>query len=223
MRIGLISDIHANWPALEAVLDDMPPVDDVVCVGDVVGYGPWPGKCVEHVRDVASVTVQGNHDRNVETPENYTHNRMAYSGLKYAQSELTDAQRSWLATLPFKTEFGDGEFVLVHSHPDPDERGTYVMPRDFSRMRPYLDEYTGIVLGHTHVQHEATIDDRLIVNPGSVGQPRDNDPRAAYAILDTSTVTVTFRRVEYDIDRVISAVEAEDLPVEVGTRLLEGE
>ena len=96
------------------------------------------------------------------------------------------------------------------------------MPRNFPEMRPYLDEYEGIVLGHTHIQHKALIDDRLIVNPGSVGQPRDGDPEAAYAILKPDTQTVEFHRVEYDINRVISKVEASDLPTETGTRLLDG-
>ncbi|SDK18063.1 Calcineurin-like phosphoesterase superfamily domain-containing protein [Halovenus aranensis] len=89
-------------------------------------------------------------------------------------------------------------------------------------MRPYLDDHDGIVLGHTHIQHKATIDGRLIVNPGSVGQPRDGDERAAYAALDTVTDEVDLRRVEYDINRVISRVEECGLPTQIGTRLLDG-
>lgn len=89
-------------------------------------------------------------------------------------------------------------------------------------MRPYLDTNAGIVLGHTHIQHEATIDGRFIVNPGSVGQPRDGDRRAAYAVLDTAAKKVELRRVEYDIDRVITRVEEFELPLKTGTRLLDG-
>jgi predicted phosphodiesterase len=89
-------------------------------------------------------------------------------------------------------------------------------------MRPYLDGYTGIVLGHTHIQHKAMIDGRLIVNPGSVGQPRDHDKRASYAILDTVADEVDLRRVEYDINRVISRVEDCGLSTQTGTRLLNG-
>jgi putative phosphoesterase len=76
MRIGLISDVHGNLPALETVLSDMPNVDTVVCVGDVIGYNPWPRECLERVRDEASVTVQGNHDRTVRTPEKYRGNQL---------------------------------------------------------------------------------------------------------------------------------------------------
>jgi predicted phosphodiesterase len=89
-------------------------------------------------------------------------------------------------------------------------------------MRPYLDDHDGIVLGHTHVQHEAVIDDRLIVNPGSVGQPRDNDPEAAYAVLDVDANAVKMHRVEYDVNRVISRINDLDLPKKSGTRLQDG-
>ncbi|SDK14157.1 Predicted phosphodiesterase [Halovenus aranensis] len=222
MRVRLISDIHANLPALEAVLEDMPPVDDIICAGDVVGYNPWPRECLERVRAVSSLVVQGNHDRNVETPHRYENNDMAHAGLELAQQELSDAQREWLADLPERTEFADDAYRLAHSHPDPNQLGTYVRPAHFPKMRPYLDDHDGIVLGHTHIQHKATIDDRLIVNPGSVGQPRDGDERAAYAVLDTATDEVELRRVEYDINRVISRVEECGLPAQTGTRLLDG-
>jgi len=222
MKIGLVSDIHGNLPALEAVLADMPPVERIICAGDVVGYNPWPAECLERVRDVASVTVQGNHDRTVENPGRYAANRMAMAGLEHARSELDEEQREWLATRPKRTTIADGEYRLVHSHPDPDELGTYVRPRNFPEMRPYLDEHEGIVLGHTHIQHEAVIDDRLVVNPGSVGQPRDGDPDAAYAVLDPEAGAVALHRVGYDIDSVIESVEDAGLPRRTGTRLLEG-
>jgi predicted phosphodiesterase len=222
VRIGLISDVHANLPALEAVLDDLPAVDDLVCAGDVVGYNPWPRECLERVRETCSVVVQGNHDRTVERPHRYEHNQMAHVGLELAQDELADEQRAWLADLPPRTEIADGAYRLVHSHPDPDRLGSYVRPAQFPRMRPYLDDHRGIVLGHTHVQHEATIDDRLVVNPGSVGQPRDGDPRAAYAVLDTDAQQVDLHRVAYDVDRVVDRVEELGLPERTGTRLLDG-
>jgi putative phosphoesterase len=200
----------------------MPPVDDIVCAGDVVGYNPWPVECLERVREVASVSVQGNHDRTVDTPSRYAANPMAEAGLEHAQSALDDEQMEWLATRPKRRTIADGIFRLVHSHPDPDELGSYVRPRQFPEMRPYLDEHDGIVLGHTHIQHKAVIDDRLIVNPGSVGQPRDNDERAAYAVLEPESQTVDLHRVGYDIDSVIARVEETDLPKRTGARLLDG-
>jgi diadenosine tetraphosphatase ApaH/serine/threonine PP2A family protein phosphatase len=89
-------------------------------------------------------------------------------------------------------------------------------------MRPYLDDHDGIVLGHTHIQHEATIDGRLVVNPGSIGQPRDNDPNAAYAVLDTDTDSVELRRVEYPVERAQAFAERVGLPERTAERLAEG-
>jgi len=222
MKVGLFSDVHANLPALEAVLDDMPPVDDCHCAGDVVGYNPWPSECLELVREECSLVVQGNHDRTVETPERYSANEMAMAGLEHARAELDDDQLAYLADRPKRTEFCDGAYRLVHSHPDPEQLGRYVRPSDFTRMRSYLDDYDGLVLGHTHVQHAVVVDERLVVNPGSVVQPRDGNSDAAYAVLDTETNAVDLRRVSYDIERVVDAVEEAGLPTRTGSRLLDG-
>lgn len=220
MKIGLISDIHANLPALEAVLRDMPSVDSIVCAGDVIGYNPMPAACVDRIQDVAVVTVQGNHDRMVETPVRYAANHMAHAGLKYALDALSEAQLEWLRELPESTTFGGGDYLLVHSHPD--RRGEYVYPEKFPDLRPFLDEYEGVVLGHTHVQGKAHVDDRLVVNPGSVGQPRDGDSRAAYAVLDTEANDAELRRKHYDVDRVRHQITVEGLPAESGDRLFHG-
>lgn len=220
MKIGLLSDIHANLPALEAVLTDMPPVDELVCAGDIVGYNPMPAACVDRIRADISATVQGNHDRNVETPERYVGNQMAQAGLEYAHSELSDEQRQWLLDLPSITTFGDGEYLLVHSHPE--NQGEYVYPDQFPELGVFLDEYSGIVLGHTHIQHKANVNDSFVVNPGSVGQPRDGNSHAAYAVLDTETNDVDLRRTYYNIDRVHHKIVLEDLPSETGERLFEG-
>ncbi|MCU4744208.1 metallophosphoesterase family protein [Natronoglomus mannanivorans] len=221
MKIGLLSDIHANLPALEAVLDDMPDVDRIVCAGDVIGYNLWPAECLEIIRETADITVMGNHDRTVETPHQYSANRMAEAGLEHAKRELTSEQLDWLRNLPRKASFADDRFVLVHDHPSIQDR--YVYPAEFANLRRYLDDFDGIVLGHTHVQHKALIDDRWVVNPGSVGQPRDGDNRAAYATLDTDDSSVNLRRVSYDIDHVIACFEESVLPMKTATRLLSGE
>lgn len=220
MRIGLISDIHANLPALEAVLDDMPAVEEIVCVGDVIGYNPWPRACLERTSELTTVTVQGNHDRTVETPQRYAANRMAEAGLDHAKRELSEEQREWLNELPRKTTFGEDRYLLVHSHPE--QLGKYVYPREFPDLRPYLDDYAGVVIGHTHIQHEARVDDRLILNPGSVGQPRDGDPRAAYAVLNTDTGETELERVEYDVEYVYDEIIASGLPERTGDRLFDG-
>ncbi|WP_254546202.1 metallophosphoesterase family protein [Halomarina pelagica] len=220
MEIGVISDVHANAVALEAVLSDMPAVEAVVCVGDVVGYGPHPRACVERVRETAAHVVQGNHDRSVATPAAYRHNEMAYEGLRYARERLDDDQRAWLAALPEGATCCDGRVRLVHDHPT--ERDRYVYPDEFGALSPHLGDERALLLGHTHVQHDEYVDGTLVVNPGSVGQPRDGDPRAAYAVLDVDGPSVEQRRVPYDVERVRAAVETAGLPERTGARLALG-
>lgn len=220
MKFALLSDVHGNLPALEAVLDDLPEVDTVVCAGDVVGYNPWPSECVERIRDVADIVVQGNHDAAVENPSTFDANQMAKAGIEFTAENLSEEQRRWLSELPESETFANDTFLLVHSHPA--IRGKYVFPSEFPNLRRHLDDYRGIVVGHTHIQHSAHIDGRVIVNPGSVGQPRDSDARAAYAVLNTEQHEVDCRRVEYDIDQVVDQVEEVGLPIKIGTRLLDG-
>lgn len=220
MKLGVISDIHANLPALEAVLEDMPPVESVVCAGDVVGYNPWPAECVDRVREVADAVVIGNHDRTVERPHEYRANPMAEAGLEFARETLTPAQLEWVTSLPRKVTVANDQLLLVHDHPTVQDK--YVYPSEFSTLRRYLDDVAGVVIGHTHVQHEARVDDRLVLNPGSVGQPRDGDPRAAYAVIDTDGFDVDLYRVAYDIDRVVDRIEDVGLPEKTGARLREG-
>lgn len=218
MRIGLLADIHANLPALDSVLADMPPVDIHVCVGDIIGYNPWPAECVSRIQNLCSVVVQGNHDRTVRTPNRYRHNRMAEAGLSLALEQLSETQLAWLESLS-RTATISESYLMVHSHPDESKRGEYVYPDDFPKIPDYVESYRGCILGHTHVQHATKIDDCLIVNPGSVGQPRDGDNRAAYAILDTSTDTIELCRVEYDIERVQEKIRETGLPERTATRL----
>jgi putative phosphoesterase len=222
MRLGVISDVHANRVALEAVLEDMPPVDRLVCAGDVVGYGPWPAECVELVREHCAATVEGNHDRNVDTPTNYSMNVMAHEGLKHASAELRAEQREWLRSLPRTVELADDRVLMVHDHPEHVDQ--YVRPHSFPKIRPYLDDHDACILGHTHVQHEATVDGRLILNPGSVGQPRDEDPRAAYAVVDTAPdpMDAHLHRVTYDIGAVQRACREAGLPGRTAERLAQG-
>jgi putative phosphoesterase len=220
MRVALLADIHANQPALEAVLADLPPVDQTVCLGDIVGYNPMPSACVELVREHADVVVQGNHDRLVETPLRMAGNRMARAGLEYARDALTSAQRTWLRDLPERATI-DENYLAVHSHPT--RRDTYVFPDDAAELVGASGDYEGVLLGHTHVQDVSAVDGTVVVNPGSVGQPRDGDRRAAYALLDTESGDISPRRTHYDVDRIYHEVVVSDLPSETGERLFDGE
>jgi putative phosphoesterase len=191
-RVGLVSDIHGNAVALEAVLEDMGPVDALVCAGDIVGYGPSPGLCVEMVRERSIPTVTGNHERAVVNGQPYE------SGDAYAAETLSAETLEWLEALPRERRLFDGRLKVVHDHPDEQDR--YTIPAAFDPI--LLREESALVLGHTHIQHAEVFDEGVVVNPGSVGQPRDGDPRAAYAVLNVDNPSVELHRVSYDIDRV---------------------
>ncbi|MBP1985839.1 metallophosphoesterase family protein [Halolamina salifodinae] len=218
MRLGVISDVHANLPALLAVFDDMPSVDAVVCAGDVVGYNPWPADCVDAIRDRGISTVQGNHDRAVASGDAAGFNGMAKVGVDLAHRRLGSGAIGWLGALPTERTVAGGRAKIVHGHPDDPDRYTY--PRDFAP--GLLGDEELLVLGHTHVQHHAVFSDGIVLNPGSVGQPRDGDPDAAYAVVDLDDRSVEEHRVSYDVDAVVAAVEEADLPRRIGERLREG-
>ncbi|WP_142860983.1 metallophosphoesterase family protein [Salinigranum halophilum] len=218
MRLGLISDVHGNRVALEAVLDDMPAVDRLLCAGDVVGYNPWPAECVAAVRGRDVPTVMGNHDRAVASETSFGFNSMAQAGVEYAREHLDESALAWLARLPDERTLLDGRVKVVHGHPADPDRYTY--PADFAP--GMLDGEELLVMGHTHVQHHAVFAEGMLVNPGSVGQPRDGDPDAAYAVVNLAERAVTEHRVSYDVDRVATAIEEVGLPRRLGQRLYEG-
>lgn len=218
MLFGVVSDIHANRIALASVLDDMPETDAIVCAGDVVGYNPWPADCIEELRDRDVPTVMGNHDRAVVTGTGFAGSGMADAGARYAADVLESEHVEWLQRLPDSRYTLNRRIRLVHGHPDDPNRYTY--PSQFSA--DLLGEEDVLVMGHTHVQGHKQYDDGIVLNPGSVGQPRDGDPRAAYALVDLDSMSVSERRVEYDIEAVIEAIEEAGLPKETGTRLRKG-
>ncbi len=218
--IGLISDVHANLPALEAVLDDMPDVDALVHAGDAVGYNPYPGACVELLRENDAVCVQGNHDRAVAGDTSFGFHTDAGRAVEWTQRNLGDEAVEWLDNLPVEREtmIGGARIKTVHGAPGAPDR--YTFPHDFSPS--LLRGEDVLVLGHTHVQAKRAYDEGVVVNPGSVGQPRDEDPRAAYALLDTETHEVELRRVEYPVSQVQDEIRRAGLPESLAERLAEG-
>ena len=226
MRIGLISDIHANLPALEAVLSDLPDdLEAIVCAGDIIGYSAWPTECIERIRETCDIIVRGNHDREVDTTNPYPDNKMAQAGLEYAGAELSSEQIKWLHELPKVSTAFDDRLLVTHSHPEMTDR--YVTKRMFTQVSTYMSDSNQLLaLGHTHLQAAVNMEkfDRhgWVVNPGSVGQPRDGNPKAAYAIVDLDMPLVELHRVSYPIKEVIEAHKEAGLPTEAATRLEEG-
>lgn len=218
MKIGIISDIHANKVALDAVLKDMKEVDKLICCGDIVGYGPRPKQCVEKVREICDLCVQGNHDRDIANPERYHKNTGVYDGLKHAKNRLDTDQFNWITSLNPTDTFD--EYKIAHSHPVNIDQ--YVYPREFKSMMQYMQDNKGLFLGHTHYQHAEVQNEKLILNPGSVGQPRDGDKRAAYAIIDTNNNQYSLNRVGYDIQKVQEQIRAESIHPKNANRLTKG-
>lgn len=224
MKIGLVSDIHSNIVSFEKVLQDMPEVDKIICVGDIVGYGPNPVECLEKVKDECDFVVQGNHDRMVSSSRNFGGNSMAQAGVDYSEKMLSEEQKEWLGNLNPVDQYQG--YLVAHSHPTITDK--YVYPQEFSTVskRAAEEDSDGLILGHTHVQAHEKFDrnsvDILVVNPGSVGQPRDKNPMAAYGILDTEENTVELKRVSYDISEVQRRIQEAGLPKRVGNRLAEG-
>lgn len=211
MRILLTADVHANGPALEAVRE---PFDACLFLGDLVDYGPDPRPCLEWVRANAAHCVRGNHDHGAaHGVAVYPASRCSFKALTLAtrswgRSLMTEADRRMLAAWPAVklVTLAGLRFLLVHGSPrDPLDE---FAPAEVEFWRKRLEGFDVDVVccGHTHQQYAITVGDTLVVNPGSVGLPREGDPRAAYAILDGGKVLL--RRVEYDVEETVRQVEA---------------
>ncbi|RLM89310.1 metallophosphoesterase [Halobellus sp. Atlit-38R] len=208
MQVGLISDVHANRPALDAVLEDMPDVDAVVHAGDVVGYGPFPSEVIEIFRENDIVSIQGNHDRGVLGDFHDNFHEIPKSAALWTTEQLTDDELGYIESLPVERELYDGRVKVAHGAPD--KPNTYTYPEDFSP--DLLEEESVLVIGHTHIQAKSEFDEGVVVNPGSVGLPRDGDWRAAYAVLDVEAGTVDLHRVEYPKTETQEKIDEYGLP-----------
>lgn len=244
MRVLVLSDIHANLTALEAVLEDAQgDYDAVWCLGDTVGYGPEPDECVERVRDLGATTVIGNHDwAALGRMDVEDFNPEARRAVMWTREQLSEGGLAWLAALPSQPIEVE-KFTLTHASPR-DPIWEYVLYPSVASAN--FEHFTTpfCLVGHTHVpalhvmvQSESKLrllaptfgtgmplkeDWRVILNPGSVGQPRDNDRRAAYALLDTDAVVWEPRRVDYLIEVTQNRMRQAGLPERLINRLAFG-
>ncbi|NOZ76831.1 MAG: metallophosphoesterase family protein [Euryarchaeota archaeon] len=221
MKVAVIADVHSNLVALEAVLSELGDVPVIHC-GDLVGYNPWPNEVVDAMRARGIISVMGNHDRAVVTRETDWFNPTAARVIRWTAETLTPGNLEYLKYLPQAVR--EEGYYMVHGSPlRPIEE--YVYP-DYSPrvLAEYLDMggRDVLILGHTHVPFALRLGERLILNPGSVGQPRDGDPRAAYALLDTGKREAEIKRVEYDVGAVELAIQEAGLPRALGQRLRYG-
>jgi len=245
MKIALISDIHANLPALEVVLEDIDRrrPDAVYCLGDLVGYNVWPNQVVNILRERRTPTIAGNYDEGVglnsddcgcayKTPEDEAR---GVESISYTNGVIGEEQRAYLRSLPrhLRLTFQAGRrkdakplhLLLVHGSPRRINEYLFEDRPDASFLRMMRAEDCDVMcFGHTHKPFHRAVEDeagrwgiRYAINTGSVGKPKDGDPRAGYVILDIDPereepVEVAFVRVEYDVERAASAVEESPLP-----------
>ncbi|MDY6770205.1 MAG: metallophosphoesterase family protein [Candidatus Nanohaloarchaea archaeon] len=221
----VLSDIHANLPALEAVLADAGDHDTVVCCGDLVGYYTWPDAVVQRVRDEGMLAVRGNHDEAVVTESSFGFTGAAAEAVRWTRDRISDDARSYLEDLPYtrRDEVAGADVFVAHGSPRrPVEEYVYPEQVDARFLQEQSIDVDVLLLGHTHTPMVEHVQDTLVVNPGSAGQPRDGDPRASYAVVDPDAATADIRRVEYDVKRVQDAVRAAGLPAELADRLSRG-
>ena len=219
MTVALLSDVHANLVALEAVLAALPPVEAIWIMGDTVGYGPDPADTLALLRQRGAVIVAGNHDRAVATGRGLElFNRVARAAAVRHRSWLSAEDRDLLAALPLTLEPAEG-YLICHGSPR-DPLWEYVFDARIAAAAMRATTQARCCVGHTHVPARfVTGAGKVLINPGSVGQPRDGDPRAAYALLDLGTATVTFQRVAYDVAETQRRIRALDLPEMLAERL----
>lgn len=243
MRVAVLSDIHANLAALEAVRGDLPPVGEVWVLGDIVGYGPQPNEVIATLQELGARSVLGNHDgAAIRTVDDSWFNPDARAAIEWTRDVLDDNAKAYIAVLPEVRR--DGEITAVHGSPR-DPIWEYIMSAGVAAANLRAFETRLCLFGHTHVpaiyrERNGTVEGvpglpgpatqldgaRALVNPGSVGQPRDGIPTAAYAIVELADTgedcSVEFRRVAYDVERTQALMRERGLPPRLVERLSYG-
>jgi predicted phosphodiesterase len=245
MPILVLSDIHANLTALNAVIKDAGSFDQIWCLGDVVGYGPEPNECISRLREFDLICLAGNHDLAVvgKAPL-WDFTQDAREVIFWTRHQLTNFNHDWLESLPMTTLMVGHGITLVHASPR-DPVWEYIVEKNVAANNLNLIDTPFCLNGHTHIpiifrkpwdglkilEEPLPINsalrlvphDRMFVNPGSVGQPRDEDPRAAYALIDLDAMTLTHRRVIYDVSAVQKLMKQAKLPARLIRRLRFGQ
>ncbi len=213
MRILVVSDIHANWTALEAIAE---PFDVCLCLGDLVDYGPDPAPCVRWAMNHATYAIRGNHDHGVAQGIDVT----GESGFRYLTRISRDSmwealdsdERRYLLQLPVtqRATLDGMKFLMVHATPR-DPLDEYVL-KDRSVWERRLQNVDAdiVCVGHSHMQFKLKVNDKVVLNPGSVGLPRDGDPRAAYAIIENKRIEL--KRLAYPVEQTLERIRTKPWP-----------
>jgi predicted phosphodiesterase len=236
MRIAVLSDIHANLAALDAVRADLPAHDEVWTLGDIVGYGPQPNEVIRALQEMGARSVLGNHDgAAIGTVDPHDFNPEAAIAIRWTASVLDDNARAYLSSLPEVRR--EGDLTAVHGSPR-DPIWEYITSTSIAMANLDAFETRLCLFGHTHLPIAFAAQDgrgtalaalpdepvaletqRMLLNPGSVGQPRDGNPASSYLVLDTDANVAEFHRVAYDIAETQRLMRQVDLPTRLVERL----
>jgi predicted phosphodiesterase len=243
MRIAIISDIHGNYEALEAVFSDatIQKVDEIVCLGDIVGYGANPNECIDLVKKKCPVCILGNHDAAaiglLSTDHFNVHAKIA---IDWTVENLAEEKKTFLRSLPLKKTLEERTFV--HATPYDPNMWYYITSLEEAAFNFQFFSTTFCFVGHTHIPIIIVLENekevyvhqgssvnwggmshaRFLINTGSVGQPRDRNPKSCYGILDTEAKTFAFRRIDYDIAKAQGKMRKIKMPDFLVTRLKDG-
>jgi putative phosphoesterase len=229
LRIVIISDVHSNLDAFLAVIANLPPYDNLVFLGDLVGYGPQPNEVVDQLRQLhPKGALLGNHDYAVATGDTSGFSPHAEVAVKWTRRHIKQETLDYLSGLhpSARITLNNTRLALFHGSPS-DPLSEYIFPWIDHQSAKGIIEKAGsplVLLGHTHMPMLYSFDEEMLANPGSVGQPRDGDPRASFAILTLSEGKFSFemKRVEYDIDVVAGKIIRAGLPEFLADRLYTG-
>jgi putative phosphoesterase len=224
MRLAVIADVHSNLHALRAVMAriDALGADMTVCAGDIVGYGAQPNQCTYQMRELASAAVAGNHDLSALTRDTTLMNRYAAEAAIWTADKLEKGARQYLSSLrtTAKLQMEGRSMGLFHGSPRDVAEYIYEDAAGDGLVREAGCDI--VILGHTHIPFIKRTASGLIVNPGSVGQPRDGNPDASFAVLDPANLSAQVVRVEYDVEAAAESIMSERLPAFLAERLLRG-
>ncbi|WXG46816.1 MAG: metallophosphoesterase family protein [Candidatus Atabeyarchaeum deiterrae] len=236
MKYAIFSDVHGNLPALEAVLLDIEGqgVKKILHCGDLVGYGPFPNEVISLITSKGIAGVMGNYDEGVGFERDdcgcvyidETQRLLGQRSLDWTKAHVPRKNKEFLKALPRELRFSQAAFEILLTHGSPRRINEYLYEdrpaKTFNRLLQ-AGRCNLLVCGHTHLPYHKVIDDKHIVNVGSLGKPKDGDPRATYALLTPAAeLSVRFRRVQYDVERMTSAIEASELPHEYAEMIRRG-
>jgi len=224
----VISDIHSNLEALQAVLKAIGKVDKILFLGDFVGYGAKPNEVIQIANELKMVSVMGNHDYASITDDASGFNPHAAAAAHWTHKRLSEESKKFLNTLPLTANFKINRYKLLLVHGSPlDPLNEYIFPdADEHLLRGFLKKaYADVLLlGHTHIPMLIELKEGCILNPGGVGQPRDLNPKASYVIISEKDGNISFEhhRVEYNVDKTAKEILAAGLPSALAERLYYG-